>query len=472
MALARGWKVLAVTSIGVYLVSLDVTVVNIAFPAILEDFEGTSRAQLSWVLSAYNITFAAALLTGGRIADRLGRRRIFFTGIAVFTFGSALCGVAPSTSFLIAARLVQAIGGALVLPTSLALVLPEFPVERRSAAIGVWGAVGGIAAATGPSVGSAIIDSAGWRWVFYINAPLCLLAVIFGRRLLVESRDPTATGRPDVLGALLGAAAVALLVLGIVQGDDWGYGDARIVGSLGASAVLLPLFIARCRTARNPVLDLSLLGRRFFAVGNVASFLFSVAFFSMLFSNVQWLVGVWGYSTIGAGFALTPGPLTAAVFAGPAGRWAERYGHRYVIVPGTLLFAGGMALYALRLTATPDYWAAYFPSNLLVGAGVGMTISTLGSASNAFLPPTRFAMGSAFNATTRQIGAALGIAITVALLGSGAGLEPFDRTWFSMAGVALVAGAVMLTLYRRPVATVEGAAAPSDEPTLAPVAGS
>lgn len=433
----------------------------------MEDFEGTTRAQLSWVLSAYNITFAAALLTAGRMADRIGRRRIFFTGIAVFTFGSALCGVAPSTGFLIAARVVQAIGGALVLPTSLALVLPEFPVERRSAAIGVWGAIGGIAAATGPSLGSAVIDTVGWRWVFYLNAPLCLVAVLFGRRLLVESRDPTATGRPDVLGAALGAGAVALLVLGIVQGDDWSYTDLRIVSAFVASALLLPLFILRCRTASDPVLDLTLLGKRFFAVGNAASFLFSVAFFSMLFSNVQWLVGVWGYSTIGAGFALTPGPLTAAVFAGPAGRWAERYGHRYVIVPGTLLFAVGMALYAVRLGPTPDYWGDYFLSNLLVGAGVGMTISTLGSASNAFLPPTRFAMGSAFNATTRQIGAALGIAITVALLGSGTGLQPFDRTWFSMATVALAAGLVMLTLYRRPIATVEEAALPSTEPLVA-----
>ena len=469
MAVARGWKVLAVTSIGVYLISLDVTVVNIAFPAIMEDFEGTTRASLSWVLSAYNITFAAALLTAGRLADRRGRRRIFFTGIGVFTFGSALCGLAPSVGFLVAARLVQALGAAMVLPTSLALVLPEFPVERRSAAIGVWGAVGGIAAATGPSLGSAIIESVGWRWVFFINAPLCLLAVLFGRRLLVESRDPTASGRPDVLGALLGAAAVALLVLGIVQGDEWGYADPRIVGSLVAAAVLLPLFVLRCRTSPNPVLDLSLLQQRFFAVGNTSGFLFAVAFFSMLFVNTQWLVGVWQYSILGAGFALTPGPLTAAAFAGPAGRWADRYGHRTVIVPGTVLYAAGLALLAWRISPDADYWGVMFPSNLLVGAGVGLTISTLSSASNAYLPPTRFAMGSAFNATVRQVGAALGIAVAVALLGTADGdvQAAFDRTWVVMAAIALMAGAVMFALYRRPLAAAEPGAPPSTEPAIA-----
>ena len=472
MALARGWKVLLVASVAVYLVSLDVTVVNIAFPAISEDFAGTSRAALSWILSAYNITFAAALLTAGRIADRVGRRRVFFLGLGVFTTGSALCGLAPTAGFLIAARLVQAVGGAMVLPTSLALVLPEFPIERRSAAIGIWGAVGGVAAATGPSVGSVIIESVGWRWVFFINVPLCLAAFVVGPRLLVESRDPTATGRPDVLGAVLGAAAVGLLVLGIVEGDEWGYTDARTLAAVGSAAVLLPLFVLRCRTSPSPVLDLSLLGQRFFAVGNLSGFLFAVAFFSMLFVQTQWLVGVWGYSILGAGLALTPGPLTAAAFAGPAGRWADRFGHRYVIVPGTILYALGLVLLVIRMEPTPDYWSTLFPSNLLVGAGVGMTISTLGSASNAFLPPTRFAMGSAFNATVRQIGAALGIAMVVAMLGTpgeGDVLATFDRTWLTMAAISLLAGLVMLTLYRRPIAAVEQAALPSDDPSVVPV---
>lgn len=174
--MARGWKVLLVTSVGVYLVALDVTIVNIAFPAIAADFAGTSRGALSWILSGYSIAFAASLLTAGRIADRVGRRRIFYTGIAIFSAASALAGLAPSVGLLVAARVIQAVGGALIVPSALALVMPEFPLERRSAAIGVWGAVGGIAAATGPSLGSLLTDSIGWRAIFFVNIPACLIA--------------------------------------------------------------------------------------------------------------------------------------------------------------------------------------------------------------------------------------------------------------------------------------------------------
>src|SRR3954464_7592366 len=186
MMLARGWKVLSVASITVFLVSLDVTIVNIALPKIVADFH-SDPATLSWVLSGYNIAFAACLLTAGRLADRFGRRRIFFTGIWIFTASSALCGLAPGTGFLIGARLVQALGGALILPASLALVLPEFPVERRSAALGAWGAGGGLGGAAARVFGSLMIDTVGWRGLFFMNAPLCIAALVLGRRILVES---------------------------------------------------------------------------------------------------------------------------------------------------------------------------------------------------------------------------------------------------------------------------------------------
>jgi EmrB/QacA subfamily drug resistance transporter len=453
MPLARGWKVLLCTSIAVYLVSLDVTIVNIAFPALLEEFEGTSRAGMSWVLSGYSIAFAASLLTAGRIADRVGRRRIFFVGLAVFIGASAACGLAPTAGLLVAARVVQAVGGALILPASLALVLPEFPVERRSAAIGIWGAVGGLAAATGPLLGSVLIEHVGWRAIFFVNAPAGLAAWLAGRRLLVESRDPDATGMPDVLGAVLGVSSVGFLCLGIIQGDDWGYGDPRVTGSFAAAAVLLPLFLLRCGRSRSPVLDLGLFRRRFFSVGNGATFLFSTGFFAMIFVNVQFLTGVWGYSLVAAGLAFTPGPLTAAVVAGPAGRMADRIGHRWVIAPGAGLFA--VSTWWLLAMAGPEaaYWGLWFPSSVVMGAGVGLTISTLGSASNAYLPPQRFAMGSAFNATARQVGAALGVAVAVALLDGT--LAGFDRAWLFIAGTGLASGAVMIGLYRRPVADVE-----------------
>jgi EmrB/QacA subfamily drug resistance transporter len=437
--------VLAVTSVGVYLVSLDVTVVNIAFPSIAHDFHDTSRNALSWILSGYNIAFAAALLTAGRLADRFGRRRVFYTGITVFSFASMACGLAPNAALLITARVVQALGGALVIPASLALVLPEFPPNRRSAAIGISGAVGGVAAATGPSLGSLLVQTVSWRAVFFINVPLIVAAQLFGRRILVESKDPNARGNPDVLGAVMATAAIGFLAFAIVE---------EVPAALIVTAVLLPLFLVRCARQPDPVLDLSLLKQRYFATANLASFLFAVGFFAFLFVNVQYLVGVWHYETIGAGLAMTPGPLFAAAASGPAGRLADRYGHRVVIVPGTLMFATALLVLAARMGPTPQYWTVMFPASILTGVGVGFSISTLGSAANAFLPPTRFAMGSAFNATCRQVGAALGIAIAVALLGQPGrpdAAAAFDRTWVVLAATSLAAGTVMLLFYRRPV---------------------
>lgn len=458
MAMARGWKVLMVTSVAVYLVSLDVTVVNIAFPTILEEFEGTSRTFLSWSLSGYNIGFAAALLSAGRLADRFGRKKIFLIGLTGFSIASMLCGVAPTPGALVAARVLQALAGALVMPSSLALVLPEFPPNRRSAAIGVWGAVGGVAAATGPSLGSVLVENISWRAVFFINVPICIATWIFGRPLLHESREAGARGVPDVFGALLGIGAVGLLTLAIVQGDDWGYADRRVVGALVGAVVLLPLFLLRCSRRSDPILDLALLKERYFTVANTAAFLFSLGFFAMLFTNVQYLVGVWRYSTLGAGLAMTPGPLFAAIVSAPAGRLADRYGHRVVIVPGTIVFAIGVALMALRLGPEPAYWTNLFPASVFTGVGVGFTISTVGAASNAFLPPMRFAMGSAFNATVRQIGAALGFAVAVAILGTADDVGParaFDRAWVFMAAMSLTAGVLMWTLYRRPITAPE-----------------
>jgi EmrB/QacA subfamily drug resistance transporter len=455
VTLARGWKVLAVCSIAVFLVSIDVTIVNIAFVEILEDF-GSDRAELSWVLSAYNIAFAACLLTSGRLADRFGRRRVFFIGIWTFTAASALCGLAPNTETLIAFRVVQAIGGALIMPASLALILPEFPIERRSAAIGVWGAVGGLAAALGPVLGGTLIDVIGWRGLFFINAPVCLAAYLIGRKLLVESRDPNAHGLPDIIGAALATSGVAFVVLGIVEGDRWGWDSPKTIGVFALGVALVVAFVVRCARITDPVLDLDLLKKRFFSVANASGFVFSAGFFAMIFVNVQFLNTVWGYDVTTAGLAIAPGPTMAAIVAAPAGRMADRIGHRLVIVPGTLLFAAGVGASALWLPAEPAYWTTFFPIYIVTGIGVGLVISTLGSASSAFLPAHRFAMGGAFNATVRQIGAALGTAIVVALLGEAGGVDAFDACFTFVALAGLLSGVLMWVLYRPPILPVVG----------------
>ena len=452
---SRGTKVLALTSIGVYLVSLDVTIVNVGFRSMLADF-GEDRANvLAWVLSGYNIAFAAGLLTAGRLADTFGRKRAFLTGIVVFSTGSALCGIAPTAGLLVAARVVQALGGALIIPASVALLLPEFPVERRAAAIGINGAVGGIAAATGPPLGGLVVEAFGWRWLFYVNIPFCVVALILGARLLHETRAPAATGRPDVLGAIMAMGSVALLTLAIVQGDEWGWTSSSLVLTVVAAVVIGVMFVARCRTHPDPVLDLALLRLRFVSAANIAGLLFSMGFFAMFFTNVQWLQAVWGYSVISSGMAMVPGPLMAALFAAPAGRWAQQHGHTRVIVPGALLLAVGIIALNLLVEPEAQYWTVYFPVMIVTGIGVGLSISTLSSAANAYLPPHRFAMGSAFNSTARQVGAALGIAIVTAIRAAAGGsdsLAGYHRSWWYISAVILAAGAAMVIVFRRPSA--------------------
>lgn len=454
MALTRGTKVLALTSIGVFLVSLDVSVLNVAFGDMLADFGADRRRALTWIFSGYNIAYAAGLLTAGRLADVFGRKRAFLWGLGIFAFGSFLCGVAPTVEFVIAARVVQAVGGAMLTPASLALVLPEFPLERRSAAIGIWGAIGGIAAASGPTVGGLLVESLGWRWIFFVNLPFSVLAVVVGARILHESRESTTFRRPDVFGAALAMVGVGLVTLVIVQSDDWGWATPRAIGVLVVGVVLLLAFVARCRVVDDPILDLGLMKLRFVSAANVAALVFSAGFFGMFFVNVQWLQQVWGYSATGSGLAMTPGPLTAAMVAYPAGRVVHRLGHHRVIALGALLLAGGIAILNVAVDTDAQYWSLYFPLMVITGAGVGLALSSLSSAATAYLPPARYAMGSALNTTFRQVGAALGLAIVASLLtaalSSNDPSQGFHRAWWFVSASVALGGVVMMVLFRRP----------------------
>ncbi len=452
MKLSRPYRVLAISSVAIFLVSLDVSILNVAFRSIVEEYGVEKRTLLTWCFSGYNIAYAAALLTSSRIADRIGRKRVFITGTLVFVVGSLICALSTSAEMLVAARLIQAIGGALLTPASLSLVLPEFPVEKRSAAIGIWGAVGGIAAAVGPTVGGILVDTLSWHWVFGINIPIGLLAVGLSIKHLSETPKQV-TGSPDVIGALLSMGGVGFVVLAIVEGERWGWTTVGTIGSFLGGLAFVAAFVLWCRTKKDAVLDLSLTKLRFFAAGNLASMVFSIGFFAMFFVNIQFLQNVWGYSAVKAGLGVSPGPIMAAVFAFPAGKWAERHGHRTVVTIGCVVFAAGILLNLAFLDSNPSYLFPYLPGMMITGIGVGLTISTLGSSSNAFLPPVRMAMGSAVNTTVRQIGAALGIAIASALLTAGAKIDTmtgYRRSWTMITGVAMLAAAVMAVLYRKP----------------------
>lgn len=472
--LDRRWKVLLVTAVAVFMAFLDVTIVNVAFPSIERAFPSSSLASLSWVLNAYNIVFAALLVPAGRLADLLGRRRVFFWGLGLFVAASALCGLAPSVEVLIAARVLQAAGAALLVPTSLGLLLPEFPPERRASATALWGAVGGVAAATGPSLGGLLIEWADWRLVFFVNLVLGAVAWVPARRLLRETRDPDRGAVPDGLGIALLAGGVGALSLAIVQAPDWGWGSPRVLAAFAAAVVLLGGFVWRSVAHAHPVLELSLFRVRSFAAACAGVFVFSLGFYAVLLANILFLTSVWGYSTLEAGFAVTPGPLMAALSSALAGRMIDRYGQRVSAVPGGLLFALGALLLATGLGPAPAYVTEFLPATLLTGIGVGLSFAAWSSAAVAGLPPARFATGSAISSCFRQLGAVLGISVLIAVLGAGAGLADFHRAYALMAVTGLIAGLVGVSLRRVratvPAWTSKSAASTTPSPESAPSA--
>ena len=460
---SRGAQVLALTSVGVALVSLDVSIVNVAFGSLIQEWGTGSRRLLTWIFSGYNIAYAAGLLTAGRMADAFGRKRAFLTGLVIFSIGSTLCGLAGSPAMLVSARIVQALGGAILTPASIALVLPEFPVEKRSVAIGIWGAVGGLSAAMGPVIGGFLVEWFNWRSVFFVNIPFCALAFIVGTRLLRESRDESARKTVDVVGALLAVCGVGSLTLAIVQSDEWGWASTTTVGILACSAMLIFLFTLRCNNVAVPLLDLKLLKLPFVSAANLAGVVFSLGFYSMIFLNTQWLQTVWNYSTLRSGLAIFPGPFMAALVAAPAGKLAQKHGHSKIIGIGATIFAIAMFSENFLLDANPHYWTQYFPCAFFTGIGVGLCVSTLSSSASAYLPPARFAMGSALNTTSRQVGAALGLATVGSLLSSaiasGDPMQGIHRGWVFVGITALATGLVMLVMYRRPTAEQLAAAA-------------
>ncbi len=432
-----------------FIAFLDTTIVNTSFPSIAASFPEASRADLSWVLDAYFIVIAALLVPAGGIADRLGRKRLFLVGAGAFLVTSVGCAVAPTWELLVAARALQGVAAAILAPVSLALLLPEFPPERRAAAVGIWSAAAALAAASGPPLGGLLVEVADWRWIFIVNIPLCLLILAAGRRGLRESVDEQATGLPDLLGAALTVAGLGLLALAIVEGESWGWGSPRVLGSVAAAAVLLSWLVRRCLTHARPVVDPALMRIRSFRIGNLGTFLFAIAFFSQILGNILFLTSVWEYSVLSAGLAVVPGPLMTTIFAIPAGRIADRFGHRAVIIPGVAFYAAGMLI--LRSAgAEPDYIGTWLPGQSLIGIGIGLAFPALGAATVADVPPERYGSASAVGSAFRQFGAVLGTALLIAIVGNPttlqAALDASDRAYLLGIVAALASGVVALAL--------------------------
>lgn len=444
----QAWLALGVTTLVTFLVVIDISAVNVAFPSIEQDL-GTDRATLSWIISGYNIAVGALLLASGRLADSVGRKKVFLPGVGLFMVGSLLCGLAPSVEFLIVARLVQGLGGAVVAASSFAVMLPEFPPARRSTAIGLAGATGALGAVVGPALGSVLIDAFDWRAIFLINVPISLLVLLVGPRFLRESRDPDATGRIDLLGVLVGTVSVALVMFGIVQSEQWGLDDPRVWALTILGLALLPVLVRRSRHHPEPLLDLDLFAYRSFASTSVGVMFYGFAFTSGALVNSIVLQDLWQQDLAVVGLAFVPGPLLAAVVSPLTGSVADRVGHRWVLALGCLLCAIGYGSLVLVLTEDPTVWTRFVPLSLVSGFGIGLTVATWSSAGLADIPTAKFGVAGATVNTIRQAAYALGISVTITLLATGADdfdLSAYRWAWGWITLCYLLAGlAVVLT---------------------------
>lgn len=464
--------VLTLTSTVVFMVFLDATIVNVAFETISRDLHA-GASGLAWVLNAYSLAFAAMLIPAGRLADRYGRRRVFLLGVAGFTVFSGLCGFAPDPAVLIAGRALQALFAALVIPSALALLLAAVPPARRPVAVATQAAMGAAAAAVGPTTGALLIEAGNWRWVFLVNVPIGVLVALAGRGLLRENRDPGARGLPDPAGVLLVAVIPALLSFSVIQGPSWGWDNLWVVAGFGLAVLLLPVLAWRSTTARHPALDLELLRIRQFRLINAASLLFATAFYGMLLANIVFLQTVWHYSVLQAALASAPGPIMVAVLARFAGRLAVRIGFRTVLLTGAACWALASAAFALMIGPSPQWTTHWLPPALLTGVAIGLTLPVQSGAAVTPLPAARFGLGSAINASFRQLGAVLGVSVFVALVGDTrtATTVDYHRTWWILGAVGLASGLVLLSprlTPRRPARATDQRPVPPHAPTNPP----
>ena len=443
---------LAVASLAVLAVFLDTTVLFVAFPDIIATFDTVAPAQLSWVLNAYTIVFAALLVPAGKFADRLGHKRAFLAGSVLFTVASMACGLAPSAGVLIVFRVVQAIGAATLIPSSLALLLRAFPPAKVPFAVAIWGASGAVAGALGPTLGAILVETASWRWVFFINLPIGLFTVFAGRRVLHESKDETATV-PAPLGVALIALAAGLVSLGLVQSESWGWADVRTIGCILGGLVVLAVFVAHQRSTPAPALNMELFTINNFSWGNAATFAFGTAFTAMFFSSILFLTEVWDYSILRAGFAVAPGPALVAVLAPFMGNLAGRIGQR------PLLLARRRGVRDRRHSgawssspARPTTWPTTCRRCSSPALGVALCLPQLSSVVAQSLPPNRLGVGGGSNQAIRQFGGTLGVALTIAFIAAPESLRDalsnFDLVWW-----LLIIGGLLTTLLSIPLVT-------------------
>ena len=411
----RKWWTLGALSFALFMIMLDNTVVNVALPSIQRDL-GIGLSELEWTVNAYALTFAVFMLTGGKLADFLGRRRIFLLGLAIFTVSSFLCGLATSGEMLIGARTLQGIGAALMMPATLSIISATFPPHQRGMAIGVWAGVSAMALAIGPLIGGLITEHIDWSWIFFVNVPIGVLGLIVGRLVIDESRDTSAEQRLDLPGLVASGVGLFALTFALIEANSYGWTDPVIIGLFVLSAVSIVAFVLLERHQRSPLLDLSLFRSSTFAGANVVALLTTLAMFGVFFFMSIYMQNILGYSATKTGAAFLPMTILIILIAPVAGKSSDRIGSRALMTTGMLLLATSLVLFS-RLGLDSRFWDI-LPGLILGGFGIALVMTPMTAAALGSVPVEKSGVGSGVLNTFRQVGGALGIAVMGAIVAS------------------------------------------------------
>jgi EmrB/QacA subfamily drug resistance transporter len=411
----RKWWTLGAVSFGLFMIMLDNTIVNVALPSIQQDLN-IGVSELEWVFNGYALTFGVLMLTGGKLADMLGRRRIFVAGLVIFTVASLACGLAASAGMLIGARVVQGAGSALMNPATLSIITATFPPRQRGMAIGIWAGVSAMALAIGPLVGGLITEHWSWNWIFFINVPIGILAIVVARLVIDESRDMSAEQRLDLPGLLSSAIALFALTYGLIEANTYGWTSPRILALFGLAAVAFAVFIVLELRQRVPMLDLKLFKNGTFAGANSVMLLVGLAMFGVFFYNSLFLQNIIGWSAVQTGASFLPMTVLIILVAPIAGKYSDRVGSRWLMGSGMVLLAISLFIFS-RLDATSNFWDI-LPGLLIGGLGMAVVMTPTTAAAMGSVPVDKAGVGSAVLNSGRQVGGALGIAVMGAIIAS------------------------------------------------------
>jgi EmrB/QacA subfamily drug resistance transporter len=455
----KKWWTLGAVSFGLFMIMLDNTIVNVALPSIQSDLN-IGISELEWVVNGYALTFAVLMLTGGKLADLFGRRFIFVVGLAIFTAASLACGLAPNANMLIGARVIQGVGSALMNPATLSIITATFPPRQRGMAIGVWAGVSALALAIGPLVGGVITQHISWNWIFFINVPVGILAIVVARLVIRESRDTSAEQRLDLPGLLTSAIGLFALIYALIEANTYGWTSGRILACFAVALIGLTAFVLLELRQRVPMLDLSLFRNPIFAGANAIMLLVALAMFGVFFYVSLYVQNILHYSPTQAGATFLPMTLCIVFLAPVAGRVTDRYGPRWLISSGMALVAVSLVIFG-RLDLTSNFWDI-FPALLIGGAGMAMAMAPTTATAMHAVPVDKAGVGSAVLNSMRQVGGSLGIAVMGAIVASyvhsplsdprapAEFVQGFQRALLVAAGIAFTAAVVAVMTLRKP----------------------